>query len=76
MKNRKLKNFFIRGGKIALVSLLLGSMIACHKDSEEAGRQINNEDSFTYLVVFLVVVFGVPIIISCIEEVNDTNNQR
>ena len=75
MKNKRLKNLFVRGGKGALIVLAMAPLVACSEEELKPYTRINSNENFVYLVI-LLFVFMVPLAIEAFNENNKRNNQR
>ena len=75
MKNKKLKNLFIRGGKSALAALAMATMIACDKKTDPHAK-ITNDEGFIYLIALLVAGVVIPLSLDYFGNYNRNNRQR
>ena len=75
MKNKKLKNLFVRGNRFAMFALFAALMDACNKNADPR-VYISNKDGFVYLIVLLVVCFGGPLAIGLIDEAHNNNTKQ
>ena len=75
MKNKKLKNLFIRGGKSALAALAMATMIACDQ-KPDPNAKIENDEGFIYLIALIIVGFVIPLSLDYFGNYNRNHRQR